>query len=99
MCVLYLACIAFGLLMFFIRPSEEFPRGLLIVYGVLLVGMGLVFGVVYLISLFLDPRPWVWVCDLVLICVGFTSCCTLPACIPLLIYWIRPEVRKYFGRS
>jgi hypothetical protein len=28
-----------------------------------------------------------------------TSACFLPACIPLLIYWIKPDVKAYFGRT
>jgi hypothetical protein len=40
-----------------------------------------------------------WVYDLVVICVGMTSFCCMPVCIPLLIFWIKPEVRAYFGRT
>ena len=45
----------------------------------------------------LPRRKWVWIYDIVIICFGMTSCCTLPACIPLLIFWIKPEVRQHFG--
>ena len=47
---------------------------------------------------FLPRKPWVWVFDLVLICLGFATCC-LPASIPLLIFWIRPEVQAYYGKE
>jgi hypothetical protein len=46
----------------------------------------------------LPARPWVWIYDLVVICLGMTSACFLPATIPLLIFWIKPEVKAYFGR-
>jgi hypothetical protein len=36
---------------------------------------------------------------MVLICIGMNSCCLLPASIPLLIFWIKPETKTYFGRK
>jgi hypothetical protein len=27
-----------------------------------------------------------------------TSACFLPFCIPLLIFWLKPEAKHYFGR-
>jgi hypothetical protein len=33
----------------------------------------------------------------VIICLGMTSACFLPVCIPLLIFWIKPETKLYFG--
>ena len=47
---------------------------------------------------FLPRRPWVWIYDLVLICLGLTSVCCLPATIPLLVYWLKPEAKSWFGR-
>ena len=52
----------------------------------------------FLASFFLPRRPWVWVYYLVLICLGMTGC-LLPACIALLLYWLKPEVKVYFGRT
>lgn len=67
--------------------------------GVLFLGLGLVLLVLSLLPLFLAPRPWVWIYDLVLICLGMTSACFLFFSIPLLIFWLRPEVKQYFGRT
>ena len=53
--------------------------------------------VVFAVAPFLPRRKWVWIYDLVVICLGMTSCCTLPVCIALLIFWIRPETRQFFG--
>jgi len=77
-------------------PQEE--AAFLYVYVVLFIGFGLALGVAFLVGLFLGPKPWVWVYDIVLICLGLTSCCTMIICIPLLIYWIKPETKAYFGR-
>jgi hypothetical protein len=52
---------------------------------------------IFLAAPFLPPRPWAWVCQLVLIAVGMSVCCCLPLTTPLLIYWIKPDTRAYFG--
>ena len=49
-------------------------------------------------GIFLPPRLWVWIYGIVLIAVGFTSACCIPFCVPLLIYWLKPEAKAYFGR-
>jgi hypothetical protein len=71
---------------------------LIVMVGVLIVTM-LPFLAAFVASLFLKARPWVWVYDLVLITFGFTGCLTLPFAIALLIYWIKPETKAYFGRT
>ncbi len=63
---------------------------LLIVSVLLLVGVALPF--------FLKPQPWVWTYDLVVICFGMMSACLIFGCLPLLIFWIKPETKRYFGR-
>ena len=48
-------------------------------------------------GLFLPRRRWAWIYHLVLIGIGMTSCACLPFTIPLLIFWIRPEVQRYYS--
>ena len=52
-----------------------------------------------LLPLVLKPAPWLWTYDLVIICLGMTSACFLPVSIPLLIHWIKPETKAYFGKT
>lgn len=100
MCVLYLFIIGLG----FVYPklaelagnSERMATATFA--GVLYSIFGVIFFFAYLIALFLKPGPGAWVYDLVLICFGMTNCCCLPMTIPLLIFWIKPETKKYFGR-
>jgi hypothetical protein len=68
------------------------------VTGALLLIVGLALFVVCLLPLVLKPRPWLWTYDLVIICLGMTSACILLASIPLLIFWIKPKVKRYFGK-
>jgi hypothetical protein len=45
---------------------------------------------------FLPKRPWVWIYDLVLICLSFSGCCIVFG-IPLLIFWLKPETKAFFN--
>jgi drug/metabolite transporter (DMT)-like permease len=69
------------------------------VMGVVFIVMGLALTVPFAIGPFLPRKPGAWVFGLVLICLGLTSVCCLPATIPLLIHWIKPETKNYFGRT
>ncbi|MGB7159266.1 MAG: hypothetical protein WBD40_14450 [Tepidisphaeraceae bacterium] len=60
--------------------------------------MGVPLAAVFGVAPFLPRRPWVWIYDLVLICLGLTSICCMPATIPLLIFWLKPEAKAWFGK-
>ncbi len=100
LCVLYLlvAAASFPLLTF--DPAElEMSPVEAKVMGVMFLIMGVVLFVACLLPFFLRPRPWVWVYNLVIICFGLTSACFLIACVPLLIFWLKPEVKAYYGKD
>ena len=65
--------------------------------ALLVTGVGLT--VVFAIGLFLPRRSWGWAYGLVLLILGMTSCCTWPATIPLLIQWLKPEMKGRFRTS
>jgi hypothetical protein len=69
------------------------------VFGVILLVVGGLFLVACVLPFFLKPRPWVWVYNLVIICLGLTSACFMAASIPLLIFWLKPEAKAYYGRG
>lgn len=71
----------------------------LLIQGFVFAAMGAIFTAAFLASFFLPRRPWAWVYNLVLISVGLTSCCCIPAAIPLLIFWIKPEVKGFFSKA
>ena len=97
---LYLACAGSSLIFFLVEPAElDTSKEGAIFVGLILLLIGLVFAAAFALPFFLQPRPWVWIYDLVLICIGLTSPCCMPASIPLLIYWLKPEVKAYFGRK
>ena len=97
---LYLACAGCSLIFFLVEPSQlDTTKEGAIFVGVMLLLMGLGLAAAFVLPFLLKPRPWVWIYDLVLICVGLTSPCCMPASIPLLIYWLKPEAKAYFGRQ
>jgi hypothetical protein len=101
MALLYLLFLGVGVAFLFI-PAEAFadqPDGALAFQfnAAVFILIGSVFTLLFGVSPFLPRRPWVWIYDLVLICLGMTSCLCLPICIPLLIFWIKAETRRYFG--
>ena len=98
MCVLYLFLMGVGLMYPKLAELAEEKQAEAKILGPVYFILGLVFLIPFAIAPFLQPSPGVWVYDLVLICLGMTSCCTLPLTIPLLIFWIKPETKSYFGR-
>ncbi len=97
----YMAVAALGVFFIVARHSladaENPPEGFLL-GGLVCVVVGSFFAAPCLAALFLPPRPWVWIYHLVIICVGMTSACCIPICVPLLVFWIRPDTKAYFGR-
>ena len=100
MALMYLCVAGIGSVFFFVDPGElEMEPFEAVAAGVIYSGLGVSLLAVFAVAPFLPRRKWVWIYDLVVICVGMTSCCTLPACVALLIFWIRPETRQFFGWS
>lgn len=103
MAAIYLACVIGGVLLLLFRnevaewPPRDDPR-LILAYGVVLLVLGVVFLAAYVAGFFLPRKPWAWIAHLVLIAVGLTSCCTMPAAIPLLVSFLRRDTQAWFGR-
>jgi hypothetical protein len=96
---IYVLCSLMSLVFFFPHQSDvDLPESVSYAMGlgVLLLCWGLAF--LFFFPIFKAPRPWLYTYDLVLICIGLTSPCFLPICIPLLIFWLKPETKNYFGK-
>lgn len=90
MALVYLLLMGLGIFMIVAGASLEGMEELQgdaspIVIGVLYAIMGFVFAIVFAVGLFLPRKPWGWIMGIVLIALGMTSLCCLPATIPLLI--------------
>ena len=82
-----------------VNPRKPEDEAAWIVLVILYAVGGLLCLVTGIIPLLLPRRPWVWIVDLVVICLGLTGGCTIIPCVFLLIYWLKPETRRYFGRD
>ncbi len=92
MALLYFGVTAMGIVA--ARGGSEYQNartGIFLVLGPLLA-------IPYAAAPFLPKKPWAWIYHLVLIGVGFTSVCCLPVTIPLLLEWLKPDVKRFFGR-
>jgi hypothetical protein len=100
MALLYLIVAAAGLFVLLIDPAQFGEDAVILrIQGVLFLVLGLLFVIPFGAAPFLPKKPWVWIYGLVLIALGMTSVCCLPATIPLLIFWLKPETRRFFGRE
>lgn len=98
MIVLYVAVAAFSLMFFLGDPADfEMDEAGARIVGVILLVVGFAVASAFCLPLIAQPRPWVWTYDIVMICIGMTSACFWPICIPLLIFWVKPETKRYFG--
>ena len=95
----FFVCIALVIGVQFVPEKEQGDRIVMTIMGVLYGLIGLVLAIPYTMAAFLPRKPWVWVFDLVMICLGLTSPCCMPATIPLLIFWLKPDARAHFGRE
>ena len=79
----------------FSSPEEEME---LIVMAWVFLVVGLPLGFFYLACCFMTYRRWHWVLGFFSIGIGLTGCC-LPVCIPILIFWLKPETKAWLGRN
>ena len=69
------------------------------IQAVVFILVGAIFAPVYATGLFLKGKSWGWIYGIILIAIGMTSCCLWPITIPLLIQWIKPEMKRMFGQT
>ncbi|MEM7700031.1 MAG: hypothetical protein AAF236_16670 [Verrucomicrobiota bacterium] len=104
--VIYLILILAGVFLA-LMPSLDFFDGeipeadlaMMPILGGVYVVFGLLFLVAFVIGIFTDRQRGAWVYNLVLICIGMTSGCFIAASVPLLIFWLKPECKAYYGRD
>jgi hypothetical protein len=82
-----------------LASGGEEPREMFLIQGIVFAVLGIPLAVMYIVGVFMPAKSWAWVYGIILIGFGMTSCCFIPACVPLLIFWIKPETQAYFGRK
>lgn len=81
------------------QMRQDIPDWFFYIYMIFIFGLTGMLGIAYLVSFFIPNKSWAWVYHLVLICIGLTSPCCLPASLPLMIFWFKPETKAWFGRG
>ena len=66
--------------------------------SVIMIFVGIPFALLYFFCAFMTHRGWHWILGFVSIGLGMSGCC-LPVCIPLLIFWIKPETKSWLNRN
>ena len=66
--------------------------------GMIYIVLGAILFIPYVLGATLPARPGTWILGIVLISLSMASICCLPFNIPLLIFWLKPETKAYFGR-
>ncbi|MEM6820955.1 MAG: hypothetical protein AAF558_03280 [Verrucomicrobiota bacterium] len=94
-----LLLIAAPFLIFMDFPAPDGEDIVLKIYGGFILVISLFLAIACALPIFLPPKPWVWIYSLVVICLGLTSICFWPICIPLLIYWIKDPTKAHYGRT
>jgi hypothetical protein len=98
--LIYLAVAAFGMVLAIMRPAtREYSQQEIVLLGAVYAAIGAVFFIAYAIAIFLPPKPYNWIVGIVMMAISMTSCCFVPFALPLIIYWLKPETRSYFGRN
>ena len=71
--------------------DPEVSAGEITFMGGMYAVLGLIFGILSAVGFFFKRGTGGWVYNLVMICLGLTSCCFWPICIPLLVFWIKQK--------
>jgi len=99
MALLYLACIGGGIALFAFadqlaaEDASSSPLEFQIM-GAILAAISVPLTVLFAAAPLLRGKLG-WILGIVAIGIGMTSACCLPACIPLLLFWIKPELKAY----
>ena len=68
-------------------PTSD--AGEVAVVGGVYAGLGVVLSALFVVGFLWRKGNGAWIYQIILIVLGMTSCCTWPATIPLLIYWVK----------
>ncbi len=98
MALVYLGCIGLGVLMLMVDPGDmDMDPIEAIITAVIFILVSLPLMVGFAAAPVLPRRGWAWIVGLLLIGLGMTSCCCMPICLPLLLQWVKPETKAWFG--
>jgi hypothetical protein len=67
--------------------------------GIVMLVLGPVLMALSIVAAAAPRKKWGWIVNLVIMGLGCTSCLCWPASIPLLIFWLKPEAKRWYGMT
>ncbi len=103
MALVYFLCFVGGIFMLlnadWLAAESDEDRVLFVVQGILFSSLGAVLFALFAVVPFLPRKKGAWMYGFVTICLGMTSACCLPMTIPLIIFWIKDDTKRFFNVS
>ncbi len=101
MALLYILVTVIGVGMTFAAESfaGQAEEEVIVVFiqGLIFSAVGLVLFVLFAVALLSRPSKFAWYLGFATIGLGMTSVCCLPATIPLLIFWVNEDTRRFLN--
>jgi cell division protein FtsW (lipid II flippase) len=99
--LLYLICVGIGgaLIAFAEEIARDDPEATpmqMTIMGIAFSAISLPLMILFFSAPLLPKRKWAWIVCIVAICIGLTSACTMIASIPLLIFWLKDDVKCFY---
>ena len=95
--IMYLACSVGGVFLLVAAEDLRGDTAPVMIEGFVMVVLGLAFMGLSIVAAAAPRKKWGWIVNLILIGLGCTSCMCLPAAIPLMIFWLKPEARRWYS--
>lgn len=96
--VLYLAVVGIGAaLLMFNGEFSGHERGEMIVNAVVFIAVGLPLLFASGASIFFPQRKWTWIAHVIIAAMGTSSCCFAPFSILIILKYLEPDVKRYYG--
>lgn len=101
MALLYAVCSVAGV--FLLLNAESIAEGsddeplVFTIQGVIFAVLGVVLFALFAVAPFLPKKKFAWIYGFVTIGLGLTSACCMPATIPLLIFWLKDDTKRFFN--
>jgi hypothetical protein len=96
--LLYLAATVFGAFLM-VTAGDLHGREAddLTMEGIILAVLGPVFLGFCVVVAAAPRKKWGWIVNVVLMGLSGTSCLCMPMVIPLLVFWLKPETKRWYG--
>jgi hypothetical protein len=93
--VMYLLCFVGGIVIALAADGARATEAQ--IQGGIMSVVGLPLMILSFLAVFAPRKKWGWGVNIAVMGLGCTSCACLPFAIPLLIAWLKPEVKAWYG--